>query len=86
MAKRERYVANTRKVKNYSPTKPDWDSDAVLDEACQKPNDKPMRWTAFARKHNIPRKNCGQGVKDICRQNNIIDILQLDGRTKSYRL
>ena len=85
MARRERYAATTQEVKNYSPTKPDWDSDAVLDEACQKLNEKPMRWTAFARKH-IPRKNCGQGVKDISRQNNIIDILQLDGRTKPHRL
>ena len=42
MAQRGRYAANTQKVKNYSPTKPDWDSDTVLDEACQQPNDKPM--------------------------------------------
>ena len=82
--KRARYASSTKKVKSYSPTKPEWDSEAVLDEARQWPKDKPMNWTAFARKHHIPGRNCGQVVKEFCRQNKV-DVLQLEGRTEPRR-
>ena len=75
-AKRRR--AEVTRLKSHSPTTITWDATQVLAAAKNWPADKVINWSAFARLHGVPGKNCGQLVKEYLGKQGI-DVLTMEG-------
>ena len=75
-----------KKKKSHSPSDENriWDSNAVLQDLRQWPQDVQINWSSFARSHGVPGKNGGQVVKDFA-QDHGIDTLTLDKRSITPR-
>lgn len=75
-----------KKKKSHSPSDENrtWNSDAVLQDLGQWPQDVPINWSSLARSHGVPGKNCGQVVKDFAKEHGI-DTFALDKRTIAPR-
>ena len=81
-------MSHHSKVKHVFPPHPkqkpltthNWDTDAVLEAAREWPDSTPINWTAFARKHNVPGRNCGQVVNEYLAKQGV-DVLKLEHHT-----
>ena len=75
-----------KKKKSHSPSDENrsWNSDAVLQDLRQWPQDVQINWSSFARSHRVPGKNGGQVVKDFAKDHGI-DTLALDNRPTTPR-
>lgn len=78
---------HVKKKKSHSPSDENrtWDSNAVLQDLRQWPQDVQINWSSFARSHGVPGKNGGQVVKDFA-QDHGIDTHVLDKRSNIPRL
>ena len=68
-----------KKKKSQSPSEENrtWNSDAVLQELRQWPQDMQINWSSFARSHGVPGRNGGQVVTDFAKDHGI-DTLALE--------
>ena len=76
----------SKKQKHHSPSDENrnWNSDAVLEDLRQWPQDVQINWSSFARSHRVPGKNGGQTVKEFAKEHGI-DTFTLDKRSTTPR-
>lgn len=75
-----------KKKKSHSPSNENcsWNSDAVLQDLQQWPQDVQINWSSFARSHGVPGKNGGQIVKQLAKDHGI-DTFALDKQPTTPR-